>query len=205
MNQVDVELKFVVVGDSDVGKTSLSSCFCHGTSSVPDNPTPTIGASFLQKRVPLSIEKAGSTQAYDVLFQIWDTAGQERFRSMAPMYYRGAKAALIVVDATNPATFACLSAWKADLLKYADESVAVVVAFNKTDQEHDQSQVSEAVQALRSDGVSAYSTSAKTGLCVDDAFLTAAKQALMQQAGTAQGNPASHRIEAKSPAKGGCC
>jgi len=36
-----------------------------------------------------------------VKFEIWDTAGQERFRSLAPMYYRGAQAAVIVYDTTN--------------------------------------------------------------------------------------------------------
>lgn len=36
-----------------------------------------------------------------VKFQIWDTAGQERFHSLAPMYYRGAQAAIVVYDITN--------------------------------------------------------------------------------------------------------
>lgn len=35
-----------------------------------------------------------------VKFDIWDTAGQERYRSLAPMYYKGAKAALVVYDIT---------------------------------------------------------------------------------------------------------
>jgi hypothetical protein len=38
---------------------------------------------------------------YIVKFEIWDTAGQERYRSLAPMYYRGAAAALVVYDITS--------------------------------------------------------------------------------------------------------
>ena len=36
-----------------------------------------------------------------VKFEIWDTAGQERYHSLAPMYYRGAQAAIVVYDITN--------------------------------------------------------------------------------------------------------
>lgn len=63
----------------DVGKTSLSMRYCHG--EFPENATPTIGASFLQRRVVVD--------GTEISLQIWDTAGQERFRSMAPMvlYY----------------------------------------------------------------------------------------------------------------------
>eukprot|EP01050_Picozoa_sp_SAG11_P005316 SAG11_NODE_369_length_10077_cov_34.025857_2_plen_63_part_00 len=33
--------------------------------------------------------------------EIWDTAGQERYHSLAPMYYRGAAAAIVVYDITK--------------------------------------------------------------------------------------------------------
>jgi hypothetical protein len=42
-----------------------------------------------------------------VKFEIWDTAGQERYHSLAPMYYRGAQAAIVVYDITNQVYSQC--------------------------------------------------------------------------------------------------
>jgi small GTP-binding protein len=53
-----------------------------------------LAAAFLTQTVALS----DST----VKFEIWDTAGQERYHSLAPMYYRGAAAAIVVYDITSP-------------------------------------------------------------------------------------------------------
>ena len=49
MAHTTLEIKVCIIGDTDVGKTSLCSRFCKG--DFPSNPTPTIGASFLQKKV----------------------------------------------------------------------------------------------------------------------------------------------------------
>lgn len=43
-----------------------------------------------------------------VKFEIWDTAGQERYHSLAPMYYRGAQAAIVVYDITNQVSIVCV-------------------------------------------------------------------------------------------------
>ncbi|KAI8441251.1 hypothetical protein MSG28_014894 [Choristoneura fumiferana] len=48
-------------------------------------------------------------------FQVWDTAGQERFRSMAPMYYRNANAALLVYDITSVGSFVAVKSWVKEL------------------------------------------------------------------------------------------
>jgi Ras-related protein Rab-5C len=53
----------------------------------------TIGAAFFSQT--LAVNDA------TVKFEIWDTAGQERYHSLAPMYYRGAAAAIIVYDISN--------------------------------------------------------------------------------------------------------
>ena len=54
-----------------------------------------MGAAFLQCPVPQedSDDK--------IQFGIWDTAGSERFKALAPMYYRGAEAAIVVYDVTS--------------------------------------------------------------------------------------------------------
>ena len=39
-----LEVKVCIIGDTDVGKTSLSMRYCHG--EFPENATPTIGKAF---------------------------------------------------------------------------------------------------------------------------------------------------------------
>ena len=83
--------KIVLLGDTAVGKTSLCARLVNGTF---DNfSEPTIGAAFLTK----TVQNGDITHR----LEIWDTAGQERYRALAPMYYRGATAALVVYDVTN--------------------------------------------------------------------------------------------------------
>jgi small GTP-binding protein len=72
-----IEVKVCIIGDTDVGKTSLSTRYCHG--EFPENSTPTIGASFLQRRVMVDNT--------EISLQIWDTAGQERLISYLFMKY----------------------------------------------------------------------------------------------------------------------
>ena len=43
--------------------------------------------------------------------QIWDTAGQEQYHSLAPMYYRGPAAAVLVFDVTRRQSFEKLKEW----------------------------------------------------------------------------------------------
>ena len=84
-------VKLVLLGDTRVGKSSIVLRFIKG--EFDDYKAPTIGATFLTKTV--------KTDDVTVKFEIWDTAGQEKYRSMAPLYYRGTSAALVVFDITS--------------------------------------------------------------------------------------------------------
>lgn len=117
---MSLDVKVVIVGCTDVGKTSLTMRYCHNSFSTPTSAT--IGASFLQKRLPLPSHQAGV-----MTLQIWDTAGQERFRSMAPMYYRHAKAAILVFDLTQEATLVKIREWLTDLRRHVDSDVGMMI------------------------------------------------------------------------------
>ncbi|MGH0147230.1 UNVERIFIED_CONTAM: hypothetical protein FKN15_028804 [Acipenser sinensis] len=87
------QFKLVLLGESAVGKSSLVLRFVKG--QFHEFQESTIGAAFLTQTVCLDDTT--------VKFEIWDTAGQERYHSLAPMYYRGGQAAIVVYDITNEA------------------------------------------------------------------------------------------------------
>ena len=87
--------KLVLLGEAAVGKSSLVLRFVKG--QFHEYHQNTIAAAFLTRAVCLD----GTT----VKFDIWDTAGQERYHSLAPIFYRGAQAAIAVYDITNHDTF----------------------------------------------------------------------------------------------------
>mmetsp|Transcript_1010 Transcript_1010/g.4323 ORF Transcript_1010/g.4323 Transcript_1010/m.4323 type:complete len:192 (-) Transcript_1010:255-830(-) len=162
-----MELKTVIVGDTDVGKTTLSLRFCQGRA--PATVSPTVGGSFLQKDVLLRGTK--------VVLQLWDTAGQERFRSMAPLYYRGACAAMLVFDVSKEDSWQRIRQWRDDVVAHAEPGVAICIVGNKADKENDFS--SEAAAALAEElGSPVFTTSAFTGEGVEEAFRYLAEKGL---------------------------
>jgi Ras-related protein Rab-22 len=108
-----------------VGKSSLVGRFVH--NSFNPNLTTTLGASFMSK----SLTVDGNT----IKYQIWDTAGQERYRSLLPMYYRNAAAAIVVYDITSEATFDVLQEWITELHRLGPQNIVLAIAANKCDLE----------------------------------------------------------------------
>ncbi|XP_051887675.1 ras-related protein Rab-22A [Pristis pectinata] len=117
------ELKVCLLGDTGVGKSSIVWRFVE--DSFDPNINPTIGASFMTKTVQYQSELHK--------FLIWDTAGQERFRALAPMYYRGSAAAIIVYDITKEETLQTLKNWVKELRQHGPPNIVVAIAGNKCD------------------------------------------------------------------------
>lgn len=191
-------VKVVLLGDSGVGKSSLALRFV--TDEFRPYSEATIGASFMSKTatIPASsspmgdsaseddnehnasdanTNKSQSTQQRHIGFKIWDTAGQEKYRSLAPMYYRGSSAAILVYDITKPDSFAALQDWADELASNGPPDLVLAVCANKSDLREDRL-VGRSTGENYANGVGALyiETSAKAGEGVENLFLEVAKR-----------------------------
>jgi Ras-related protein Rab-5C len=117
------QYKAIVVGDTAVGKTSIILRFHHNVF-LPDHQ-PTVGGSFITKRV--------ETPHGPASLNLWDTAGQERYRSLVPIYCRGASVALIVFDVSDAHSFNELGGWLQRVRETAADQCVILVVANKLD------------------------------------------------------------------------
>eukprot|EP00752_Nemacystus_decipiens_P011166 g9920.t1 len=186
--------KLVLLGDTAVGKSCLVVRFVR--DEFFEYQEPTIGAAFLTQKVQLDDAT--------VKFEIWDTAGQERYRSLAPMYYRGAAAAIVVYDVTNKESFNGAKSWVKELQRRGDPNVIIALAGNKADLEHRrQVQSEEARQYAEDNGLIHMETSAKSAQNVKNIFVEIAQK--LPKATVQPEREAFPIMRPRTEQKSGCC
>ena len=87
-------IKVVVLGDTEVGKTSFTSRWTRGTFPDPSLLRTTVGASF-------DTVKIRTPNRGECVLSIWDFGGQERFIETLKGMIRGAKIGLFFFDVTR--------------------------------------------------------------------------------------------------------
>jgi Ras-related protein Rab-2A len=115
--------KYIIIGDTSVGKSCLLLKFMDGTFRQKHEIT--IGVEFGSK-----ILKVGGKS---VKLQVWDTAGQESFKSITRGYYRSAAAALLVYDVTSEKSFRSVERWLEDLKQHSSSNIEIILVGNKSD------------------------------------------------------------------------
>ena len=101
MNDYDYSLKFIMVGNPGVGKSTLIEKYINNRF-VSQNDI-TIGVEYNYKIVNIDDKK--------IKIELWDTAGQERFNSIVRSYYRNAIAVFVVYDISNRLSYNALPRW----------------------------------------------------------------------------------------------
>eukprot|EP01119_Soliformovum_irregulare_P010013 TRINITY_DN2424_c0_g1_i7.p1 TRINITY_DN2424_c0_g1~~TRINITY_DN2424_c0_g1_i7.p1 ORF type:complete len:157 (-),score=6.39 TRINITY_DN2424_c0_g1_i7:363-833(-) len=113
----DYLFKYIIIGDSGVGKSCLLLQFTDKRFQPAHDLT--IGVEFGSRMI--------SIDGKQVKLQIWDTAGQESFRSITRSYYRGAAGALLVYDITRRETFNHLTCWLEDARQHSNSNMTIMV------------------------------------------------------------------------------
>lgn len=173
MAQQKLLLKVVILGDSNVGKTSLMNQFVSKKFSRIHKAT--IGADFLIKEF--------EADDYLITMQIWDTAGQERFQSLGAQFYRGADACMFVFDLTNGKSLESLITWREEFLAHSNpqdgDDFPCIVMGNKYDlfdeREVTNRQMAEVCHRMKVDSLE---VSAKDGTNVEEAFQQVARKVI---------------------------
>ncbi len=156
-----LQKKICMIGDFSVGKTSLVAKFVRQTFS--DKYLTTVGVKIDTKLLTLP-------NGNQMKFILWDIAGSESLTTTTASYLRGAAGFLLVVDGTR------LPTWNSALnLRQAVEkqigNKPFVILLNKADLQEQWEMNEQVIEEKTKQGWKLLTTSAKTGMNVEQAFL----------------------------------
>ena len=128
IEDMNASLKIIVVGNGQVGKTTLTIKYVKNIYTTEYKKT--LGVDFLNtQRYIKSIDK-------EVDFYIWDTAGQDYYNSITRRYYKGADAALIVFAINDKDSFDNIISWYDKIYQECD-NIPIILVMSKIDLKHE--------------------------------------------------------------------
>ncbi len=163
----EIKTKICLVGDNNVGKTSLIRRFVLDTFD--DKYTSTIGTKVTKKEVTVKKENG---REINLSMLIWDIMGQKGFRELLrESYFYGAEAALCVCDVTNKESLEELKYWIKSMESITGH-IPMVFIGNKGDLADQVTVTRQDIEKIATSyGSPALITSAKTGENVETAFM----------------------------------
>jgi small GTP-binding protein len=157
----DVVYKLLLLGESNVGKTSIILRYIE--DKFEESNISTCGIDLKCKYVSCDNKK--------IKLNIWDTAGQERFQGLAKNYLRGANGVIFVIDITKEKSFDDLKIILDNVKHDLSSEVQMIIVENKIDLEEDRSVSKEKLaQFAQDNNMEIFSASAKTGKGVENFF-----------------------------------
>ncbi|NPA75503.1 MAG: GTP-binding protein [Euryarchaeota archaeon] len=158
-----VKRKVVLLGDSEVGKTSLVRRFVYNIFS--DAYIQTIGTKVSKKNIKITYEDV----EYEIMMVLWDVLGQQGYTNVQRAAFRGSDGAIFVCDLTRKETLhSILHYWLPTLESVA--GVPGVLMANKRDLSEWEIDVPDLEEFSKITGLPYMLTSAKTGENVEESF-----------------------------------
>lgn len=140
-NKNSVVIKVGMVGDAQIGKTSLMVKYVEG--SWDEDYIQTLGVNFMEKTI--------SIRNTEITFSIWDLGGQREFVNMLPLVCNDAVAILFMFDLTRKSTLNSIKEWYRQGRGFNKTAIPFLVGtkydhfvnFPREDQEEISNQVSQ--------------------------------------------------------------
>ena len=164
----DVSFKIVIIGDSGVGKTSLSIKGVR--NEYEDYYTPTIGFEFFSLFIRIN--------NIVIKLYIWDTCGQEVYKSLTTNFFRNSSLAIIMYAINDRKSYINVESWLNEIKTASNPDEKLFLIGNKCDlEELRQVKTEEAHKFSVENGFDYFiETSAKTGFNAQEIFIHAAKE-----------------------------
>jgi small GTP-binding protein len=192
----EITFRTVTIGDSSVGKTSIVNRFIH--DRFREDEANTIGALYESYKYP--------HHGRDIEVQIWDTAGQEQYRSLAPVYFRSAAAAIIVFDITSKESFTSVNTWLTCFREASSSQTLIFLVGNKSDlASRRKVEEQDALNWANENGCTYSETSAFNGQGIKDLFDKVALALIQQTEEVTPEETVRTPVEATQEEKSGCC
>ena len=161
MSNNEIILKIIILGSTEVGKTSILNRYFN--NEFKPNLLSTIGIDFKSKFFKFDEEK--------VKFNFIDTAGQEKFRAISVNYLKGTNGVILVYDITNKETFDLIRSWIKDINDNNKSNIGKVLLGNKLDLEEKRDVFTEEAEDLAKElKCKHFQVSAKTGENINEAL-----------------------------------
>ena len=139
MSQKDwksIEYKFVLLGDSLVGKSSIF--YRLAGKKYSEDMLSTVGTDKLTLNMnQVKIEIKEETHIKNFNITLFDTAGQERYRAITKNYFKGSHGIILIYDITSKSSFEHIVRWlesiKETLSDWKKSGYMIMILGNKLD------------------------------------------------------------------------
>ncbi len=159
--------KLLIIGDSNVGKSSILSRFADHTFIESYNTT--IGVDYRIVKI--------NHEGKNIRLFIWDASGQERFLNITTNYYKGSDGIIIVYDVCNGNSFINVKEWLNKIKTFGNENVKKILVGNKSDMNNERVITKEIGQEFADSlGIEFIETSTKDSKNINEIFFNITNQ-----------------------------